>query len=258
MGKIDINSDIGESFGAYQLGMDEEILQYVSSVNIACGWHGGDPMVMKKTVELAVKHGVEIGAHPGLPDLMGFGRRVMKITPEEAKAYMMYQIGALKAFVEAAGATMQHVKPHGALYNMAAKDRTLSLAIAEAVKAVDPDLVLVGLSGSCLVEAGEEIGLKAAREVFADRAYSRDGSLVPRSEKGAMIEDEDLAVSRVVRMIKEDRVKTVTGEDIILRGDTICVHGDNKKALEFVKKIRAVLEKEKIKIAPIKDNLLIP
>ncbi len=258
MGKIDINSDIGESFGVYQLGMDEEILQYVSSVNIACGWHGGDPMVMKKTVELAVKHGVEIGAHPGLPDLMGFGRRVMNITSEEAKAYMMYQIGALKAFVEAADATMQHVKPHGALYNMAAKDRTLSLAIAEAVKVVDPDLVLVGLSSSYLVEAGEEVGLKVAREVFADRAYSRDGSLVPRSEKGAMIEDEDLAVRRVVRMIKEDKVKAITGEDITLRGDTICVHGDNKKALEFVKKIRAALEKEEIQIAPIKDNLLIP
>lgn len=255
MHKIDVNSDVGESFGEYRLGMDEEVLQYVSSVNIACGWHAGDPVIMNKTVELAVKLGVEIGAHPGLPDLMGFGRRIMRISPEEAKAYVLYQIGALKAFVEAAGTTMQHVKPHGALYNMAAKDRKLSRAIAEAVKAVDPELVLVGLSGSYLVEAAEEVGLKAAREVFADRAYSRDGSLVPRSEKGAMIEDEDLAVKRVIGMIKKGRIKALTGEDIILQGDTICVHGDNEKALEFVQKIRAALVKENIEVTPMKKSL---
>jgi len=254
MFKIDVNSDMGESFGAYRLGMDEEVLAYVSSANIACGWHAGDPTVMKKTVDLAVKHGVAIGAHPGLPDLMGFGRRAMSITPEEAKAYIMYQVGALKIFVEDAGAMLQHVKPHGALYNMAAKDRKLSLAIAGAVKAVDSELILVGLANSYLVEAAETVGLQAAREVFADRAYSHDGNLVPRSEKGAVLQDEDLAVKRIVRIIKEGKVKTITGEDIKLQGDTICVHGDNKKALGFVKKIRGALEKESIQIVSMKDK----
>jgi 5-oxoprolinase (ATP-hydrolysing) subunit A len=253
--KIDLNSDIGESFGPYLLGMDEDVLKYVSSVNIACGWHAGDPMVMKKTVELAVKLGVKIGAHPGLPDLMGFGRRVMAVTPEEAKAYVIYQVGALKAFVEAAGSQLQHVKPHGALYNMAAKDPKLSRAIAEAVKSVDDNLVLVGLSGSCLVTAAEEIGLRAAREVFADRAYSRDGSLVPRNEPGSMIEDEALALTRVIGMIKVGQVTPLTGEDIKIQADTICVHGDNLKALEFLRKIRTGLEKEKIQIAPMQENL---
>jgi len=252
--KIDMNSDVGESFGTYQLGMDEEVLQYVSSANIACGWHAGDPMVMQKTVDLAVKQGVAIGAHPGLPDLMGFGRRSMIITPEEAKAYVMYQVGALKTFVEGAGAALQHVKPHGALYNMAAKDRKLSLAIAVAVKTVDSDLILVGLANSYLVEAAEAVGLQAAREVFADRAYSPDGNLVPRIEKNAMIEDEDLAVKRVIRLIKEGKVETVTGKDIDLEGDTICVHGDNEKALAFVKKIRSALKKETIQVASMRDN----
>ncbi|NBG87898.1 LamB/YcsF family protein [Isachenkonia alkalipeptolytica] len=256
MDKIDINSDLGESFGAYRLGMDEKVLEHVSSVNIACGWHAGDPMVMKKTVDTAIKLGVAIGAHPGLPDLMGFGRREMAITPEEAKAYVIYQVGALKAFVEAAGGRLQHVKPHGALYNMAAKDLKLSRGIAEAVKAVDSDLVLVGLANSYLVKAAEEIGLKAAREVFADRAYGKDGNLVSRKEPGAMIEDQDLAIKRVVRMIKEGKVEAITGEEISIWGNTICIHGDNEKALGFVKKIRKALKEENIDIAPMNNRFL--
>ncbi len=254
MDRIDINSDIGESFGTYRLGMDEKVMQYVSSVNIACGWHAGDPMVMKKTVDLAMKMGVAIGAHPGLPDLMGFGRRKMAITPEEAKAYTIYQVGALKTFVEAAGGRLQHVKPHGALYNMAAKDPKLSRGIAEAVKAVGSDLVLVGLTNSCLVTAAEEVGLKASREVFADRAYGKDGSLVSRKEPGAVIEDEDQAVKRVIRMITKGKVEAITGEEIPLWGNTICVHGDNKKALDFVKKIRGALKTANIDVAPMNNS----
>lgn len=255
MYRIDLNSDIGESFGAYDLGMDGEVLQHVSSVNIACGWHAGDPMIMKKTVEMAAKLGVEIGAHPGLPDLMGFGRREMAITPEEASAYVMYQIGALKTFVDSIGATMQHVKPHGALYNMAAKDLNLARSIANAIKAVDSNLILVGLSGSRLIEAAKTIGLSTAQEVFADRAYNKDGSLVERSREGAVIEHEEIAVKRVIRMVKEGKVEAITGEDIAIKADTICIHGDNKKALGLVTKIKSALNQEEVQISPLKNYL---
>ncbi len=252
---VDLNSDVGESYGVYSLGMDEKVLQYVSSVNIACGWHAGDPMVMERTVKGAVKKGVNIGAHPGLPDLVGFGRRVMQIDPEEAKNYVMYQIGALSAFTEATGVPLQHVKPHGALYNMAAKDPELAFAIAKAVKNVNRNLVLVALAGSYLVEAGEEVGLKVASEVFADRAYQKGGSLVPRNEPGSMIVDETMAVARVIRMVKERKVQALTGEDLSIQADTICVHGDNPKALDFLRKIRKALKKEEIEIAPMLGKL---
>lgn len=246
---VDLNSDIGESFGAYTMGMDSEVLRHVTSANIACGWHAGDPLVMAATVATAVREGVSLGAHPGFPDLMGFGRREMKITPEEAKAYMIYQIGALEAFARAAGARLHHVKAHGALYNMAAKDDQLAKAIADAVKAVNPGLVLMGLANSCLTKAGEEAGLQVAYEVFADRAYNPDGTLVARSHPGAMIEDADLAIQRVIRMVKEGKVETITGEDISIRADSICVHGDSPKALEFVKKIKKRLQEEGITVA---------
>lgn len=248
---VDLNSDVGESYGVYSLGMDEKVLQYVSSVNIACGWHAGDPMVMERTVKEAVKNGVNIGAHPGFPDLVGFGRRAMQIDPEEAKNYVMYQIGALSAFTEAVGVPLQHVKPHGALYNMAAKDPKLAFGIAKAVKNVNRDLVLVALAGSYLVEAGEEVGLKVASEVFADRAYHKGGGLVPRNEPGSMIVDETMAVARVIRMVKERKVQALSGEDLSMQADTICVHGDNPKALDFVRKIRKALKKEEIEIAPM-------
>lgn len=248
---VDLNSDIGESFGVYNLGMDSDVLKYVSSANIACGWHAGDPLVMEKTVRKAVKNQVGIGAHPGFPDLMGFGRREMKITPEEAKAYVIYQVGALAAFATAAGTHLQHVKPHGAFFNMAAKDALLAEAIAQGIKAVDSRLILMGLAGSELVKAGQIVGLKVASEVFADRDYNADGTLVPRNQPGAMVEDAALAVQRVIRMVTEGRVQAVTGEDLTLQADSICVHGDSPQALSFVLEIRKGFEEAGIQIQPL-------
>ncbi|WP_024291110.1 LamB/YcsF family protein [Lacrimispora indolis] len=235
---IDLNCDLGESFGAYKMGLDEEVLPYVTSANIACGFHGGDPLVMEKTVALCKKYGVRAGAHPGFPDLVGFGRRNMSLSPKEVKASVMYQIGALKAFCNGAGIRLCHLKPHGALYNMAAKDYELAKAICQAVKEVDNSLILLALSGSEMLRAAKDTGLLAASEVFADRAYQSDGSLVPRSREGALIEDEDLAVRRVIRMAKEGVVESIDGSTISIEADSVCVHGDGVKALEFVKKIR--------------------
>lgn len=241
MALIDLNCDLGESFGAYRIGMDRDVIPFITSANVACGFHAGDPQVMKKTVAMCGKYQVRVGAHPGLPDLMGFGRRNMAVTPEEAGAYVTYQVGALKAFCDAEGLRLNHVKPHGALYNMAAKDYGLARAIAEAVQAVDGGLVLLALSGSQMVRAAEDIGLPCASEVFADRAYLSDGSLVPRSRPDAMIAGEDEAVARVIRMAREGRVTAVDGTDIPIRADSVCVHGDGPKALEFVKRITGAL-----------------
>ena len=238
---VDLNSDLGESFGNYTIGMDEEILKYVSSANVACGWHGGDPLVMENTVALAKEFGTAVGAHPGFPDLMGFGRRNMVLTPEEAKAYMKYQLGALMAFTTAKGMKIQHVKPHGALYNMAAVDEKLAKALCEAVHEVDPEIIFMGLAGSKMISVAKEVGLKTASEVFADRAYNDDGTLVSRKLPGAMIKDKELAIKRVVRMIKEGVVESINGNDIAIQADSVCVHGDNPKALEFVKNIRETL-----------------
>ncbi len=248
MSSIDLNCDLGESFGNYKLGMDEEVIAYVTSVNIACGYHAGDPLVMEKTVKMAAEQGVSIGAHPGLPDLMGFGRRMMKITPEEAKVYMLYQLGALDAFCKSAGVKMHHVKPHGALYNMAAKDAALAKAICEAIKEYDESLVLLALANSEMIGAAEKMGLAYANEVFADRAYEPDGTLVARTKEGAMIEDEDRAIDRVIRMVKEGKVMAVDGTDVDIQADSVCVHGDGPKALMFVKKIREKLLKEGIEV----------
>ena len=249
MYSIDLNSDMGESFGAYKIGGDEEIIKYVTTANVACGWHAGDPMVMEKTVALAKEFGTAVGAHPGFPDLMGFGRRNMAVTPEEAKAYVKYQLGALQAFAKAHGVKIQHVKPHGALYNMAAVDEKLAKAMCEAVYEVDKDIIFMGLAGSKMITAAEEIGLKAASEVFADRAYNDDGTLVSRKLPGAVIKDKELAIKRVVRMVKEGKVESINGKDIDIKADSICVHGDNPKALEFVKNIRETLEKEGVTIS---------
>jgi len=251
--RVDLNCDLGESFGTYTLGMDEQVIPLISSANIACGYHASDPLVMQRTVAHAKEAGIGIGAHPGFPDLMGFGRRNMNVTPSEAAAYVTYQLGALYAFARSAGVRLQHVKPHGALYNMAAKDHALALAIAKAVQAFDPDLILLGLSGSESVRAAEEIGLPAAREVFADRAYMPDGSLMPRSREGAVIHDEEEAIRRTVRMVLEHRVTAADGTDIEICPDSICVHGDNVKALTFVTRIRAALEAEGVEIAPLAE-----
>lgn len=246
--RIDLNCDLGESFGNYTLGMDAEVIPYVSSVNVACGYHAGDPCVMEKTIRLAAEAGVGIGAHPGLPDLMGFGRRMMKISPAEARAYMLYQLGALGAFCKAKGVKMAHVKPHGALYNMAAKDAALAEAVVGAIRDYDDSLILLALANSEMTKAAEKMGLAYANEVFADRAYEPDGTLVARTKQGAMIEDEDQAIARVVRMVKEGKVTAIDGSEVVIQADSVCVHGDGAKALLFVKKIREALLQENIDV----------
>lgn len=248
---VDLNSDLGESFGAYKIGMDSEVIPLISSANVACGFHAGDPTVMSKTVSICKENGVAVGAHPGFPDLQGFGRRNMNVSPADAKALITYQVGALDAFVKSKGLKMQHVKPHGALYNMAGKDEKLARAICEGIYEYDPSLILLGLSGSWMLKVAEEMGLPYAAEVFADRAYEDDGSLVARGKEGAMITDEDEAVERVILMIKEHKVKTITGKTIELCPHSVCVHGDSAKALAFVSKIRAALEAEGIAIQNI-------
>ncbi|QDY45457.1 LamB/YcsF family protein [Planococcus glaciei] len=241
--KVDLNCDMGESFGAYQLGNDAEILDFVTSANIACGFHAGDPATMRKTVALALKKNVGIGAHPGLQDLVGFGRRNMAISPQEAYDLTVYQIGALSGFVQAEGGRLQHVKAHGALYNMAAKDAALSEAIAEAVYKVNPELILFGLSGSELMKAGEKIGLRTANEVFSDRTYQQDGTLTPRTQPNALITDPDTAISQVIRMVQENKVHTVQNQDIAIKAETICIHGDGITALEFAAAISKSLKR---------------
>jgi 5-oxoprolinase (ATP-hydrolysing) subunit A len=249
--RVDLNCDFGESFGIYRLGEEEEILQYVTSVNVACGFHAGDPLVMRKTVQMALEQKVAIGAHPGFPDLLGFGRRNIAVTPGEAYAYVVYQIGALAAFVKAEGGKMSHVKPHGALYNMAAKDVALAEAIAKAVYDVDPTLVLYGLAGSELINAGKKIGLRTASEVFADRTYQQDGSLTPRSDPRALIVDEQEAVLQVLAMVKEKRVRSLQGIDVPIEAETVCIHGDGKKAVLFAKRLYEALRKEGVDVCSI-------
>ena len=248
MSKIYLNADLGESFGNYKIGNDEEIIKYISYANIACGFHASDPIVMDNSVKLAKKYNVKVGAHPGLPDLMGFGRRNMDVSPKEVKAMVKYQIGALNAFCVCNGIEMNHVKPHGALYNMAGKDMNLAIAIAESIYEVNPKLQLLALSGSFMIEAGEKIGLKVCSEVFADRAYNDDGSLVKRSIEGSVITDENLAIKRVIKMVKEGSVTSINNIEIPIKAESICVHGDGLKALEFAKNINEALKKENIDI----------
>lgn len=250
---VDLNSDLGESFGAYTIGMDEEVIKLVSSANVACGFHASDPVVMKKTVERAVAAGIGIGAHPGFYDLMGFGRRNMNISPKEAYAYVTYQLGALSAFCKQQGTKIAHVKPHGALYNMAGKDYELAKGICQAIYDFDPELILLGLSGSQMINAGRDVGLRCANEFFSDRAYEDDGSLRARTKEGAMIEDENEAIERVVKVVKTGYVTTYSGKELELNIDSICVHGDNAHALEFVRTIRERLTKEGITIAPLRE-----
>lgn len=246
--QIDLNSDMGESFGAYKLGNDAEIIQYVTSANIACGWHAGDPMVMDRTVKAAATRGVAVGAHPGYPDLMGFGRRKMTLSQLETKNYVKYQIGALWAFAKSEGLKLQHVAPHGSLGNLCQYDRETSRAICEAVYEIDPSIMIYYCAGAVLGEEAEKLGLTAKSEIFADRAYMDDLSLVPRSMPGAMITDEDIAIARCIRMVKEGKVTSLNGKELDIRGDTLCVHGDGAKALAFVEKIRAAFTAEGIEI----------
>ena len=251
--KIDLNCDLGESFGNYTLGLDLEVMPMISSANIACGFHASDPVVMAKTVAMAKEHLISIGAHPGFPDLQGFGRRNMQLSPAEIKAMMQYQIGALMAFCQANKTELVHVKPHGALYNMAAKDASMAEAICEAISEIDPNLILMGLPNSQMEIAAKKYNLSYARELFADREYEEDGSLVARSKPGAVITDENLAIARVISMVKEHKVTAITGKEIPVYGHSICVHGDGAKAVLFVKKIREAFEKEGITIAPLRE-----
>ena len=239
---IDLNCDMGESYGAWHMGNDEAVLQYVSSANIACGFHGGDPGTMRTTVAAALARGVALGAHPGLPDLQGFGRRTMQITPQEAYDMVVYQVGALAGVAASQGARLHHVKAHGALYNMAVKDAALARAICQAVRDVDADLVLYGLAGSKLVDEAEAVGLRAAHEVFADRTYQADGSLTPRSRPDAMITDVQAAVAQVLGMVRDGAVTATDGTRVPLRPDTLCIHGDQPNALVFADGIRKALE----------------
>lgn len=254
MYRIDLNSDLGESFGRYTLGLDDQIIPLVSSANIACGQHAGDPVVMRKTVGMAKDAGIAIGAHPGYPDLQGFGRRDMHLSPDEAYSYMLYQIGALQAFCSAQGVQLAHVKPHGQLYNHAAIDSELAAALAQAVRDVDPKLVLVGLANSALVDEGRKLGLVTAEEFFADRNYTDEGTLVSRTQDNATITDEDFAVARVVRVIQEGSIESVTGKTIDIAADTICVHGDNAHALEFARDIRRALTEAGIEMRPASER----
>ena len=244
--QIDLNSDMGESFGAYTIGNDKEIIQYVTSANIACGCHAGDPMVMERTVRAAAERGVAVGAHPGYPDLQGFGRRSMALSAEEVGCYVKYQIGALQAFAAGYGLRLQHVAPHGALGNLCQYDRKISDAICKAVKQIDPSILIFYCAGAVLGEQAQEHGLQAKSEIFADRAYMDDLSLVPRKMAGAMITDEEVAIARCIRMVKEQTVTSISGKELHIQGDTLCVHGDGAKALAFVQKIREAFTREGI------------
>lgn len=253
MYSIDLNSDLGESFGRYTLGADNQIIPLVSSVNIACGQHAGDPMVMRDTVRMAKEALVSIGAHPGYPDLQGFGRRDMNLSPNEAYSYVLYQIGALQAFCQAQNVRLSHVKPHGQLYNNAAIDPDLAAAIAQAVYDMDPKLVLVGLANGALVDAGRKQGLTTAEEFFTDRNYTDEGKLVNRNDPAALIRDEEEAIARVIGAIRDGAILSVTGKLIDLHPDTICVHGDSPSALAFVRRTRLALEEGGIAIKAIRE-----
>lgn len=252
--KVDLNCDLGESFGAYKIGNDENVIPLITSANIACGFHAGDPVVMNRTVELCRLNGISVGAHPGFPDLMGFGRRNVAASPDEVYAYTVYQIGALRAFLASVGLPLAHVKPHGAMYNMAARNAELADAICRAVVKSTPDTEhvprLLCLAGSEMCNAAERAGIEYTSEVFADRAYEDDGTLVARSRPGAVITDENVAIDRCVRMVVEGKVTSVNGRDIPIRADSVCVHGDNIHALEFIRKIRQAFAENGISAEP--------
>ena len=245
---VDVNADLGESFGNYIIGNDEKIIPLISSANVACGFHASDPKVMLETVKLIKKSGAGLGAHPGFPDKEGFGRRYMDCTNEEIYSMVLYQLSALDGIARTVGVEMNHVKPHGALYNATFTDENLARVIAQAVKDFNPNLKLMGLSENNLVKAGEEIGLEVVHEVFLDRAYENDGTLVSRRKEGAMITNSKLAVERGIRMITEGKVETIDGKDIDIKADSICVHGDGEKALQFVKEIKKALEAKGIEV----------
>ena len=248
---VDLNCDMGESFGAWQMGNDAALMDYVSSVNVACGFHAGDASVIRKTIEPAFEQNVAVGAHPSFPDLQGFGRRAMKMSPGEIFDIVLYQVAALKGMCEALGGKLHHVKPHGALYNHAAADKISSEAIAKAVRAIDDNLIFYGLANSFLISEAERIGLKTANEVFADRTYQPDGILTPRSQPNALIETVEKSCGQVLEMITAQTVTATSGEKISIKADTICIHGDGAHALEFARAINRTLGEKGVRIKAI-------
>lgn len=254
MKQIDLNCDMGESFGAYELGMDEAVMSYITSANIACGWHAGDPRVMDNTVKMAVENGVGVGAHPGYPDLIGFGRRNMDCTMSEIRQYVIYQIGALHAFCVANNTKLKHIKPHGALYLTAVINENVARAVAEAIVSVDPDLyyvALAGAKGALMTRIGQEVGLKVVYEAFPDRAYTPEGNLVSRKLPGAVIKSPEVVSERALKMAGEGKVIAVDGTIVDIDAQTLCVHGDTPTAVELVQSIRQTLEKEGLNVVPI-------
>ena len=254
MKKIDLNCDMGESFGAWTMGMDGEVIRFITSANIACGYHAGDPQVMYRTVKLAKDHGVGVGAHPGFPDLVGFGRRNMDCTPDEVRDYVAYQIGAMKAFCAIHGVPLQHVKPHGNLYNMSVGNEAMIRAVVEAIAGVDRTIIYLALGGAqapLVSKITKEAGIKVALEAFPDRAYTPEGKLAPRSQPGAVIKDPKVAAERALRMAKEGKIITTDGSVLEMQIDTICVHGDNPSAVELVKNIRSAIEGKGIAVLPM-------
>ena len=246
--RIDINSDVGESFGAYAIGHDAGLMRSITSANVAAGFHAGDPSVLRQTIRAARSHGVAVGAHPGFPDLVGFGRRELNVSPGEAEDFVLYQVAAVAGVAAAEGVGLQHVKPHGALFNMAVHDANLAAAIARAVAAFDKRLILFGLPGSEILNAGRAAGLRVAAEVFADRAYEPDGTLASRKKPGAVIHDAEIVVARAVRMVTERNVVAVDGSIVPLEADTICVHGDTPGSDDLAARIRAGLERAGVSV----------
>ncbi|MCB2189022.1 MAG: LamB/YcsF family protein [Deltaproteobacteria bacterium] len=251
---MDLNCDMGESFGNYRLGLDEQVVKFITSSNLACGFHAADPLVMDHTVRLCQAHGVSVGAHPGYPDLRGFGRRPMSASYEEVRADVLYQVGALAAIAAAAGVRLSHVKPHGALYNTAAKDEETARGVARAVADLNPGLILVTLAGpggAKFRAIARDLGLTVAAEAFADRAYRADGSLVPRGQEGAVLHDPELVAERCVKMATQGVVISIDGQEVPLEAQTICVHGDTPSALELVKAVKAALTAAGVELAPV-------
>ena len=253
MSPINLNADLGESFGAWRMGNDAALLQVIGSANIACGFHAGDPVVMRETVRLAVANGVSLGAHPAFPDLQGFGRRVMQLSPKELEATILYQVGALQAMAAAEGGRVSHVKPHGALNNMACADEAMATIVARAVKALDRELILLAPAHSALERAGEATGLRVAREVFADRSYQPDGQLTPRSQPGAVLHGAQDCVQHVLRMLDAGGIVTTDGQRLPTAIHSICVHGDGPGAVAAAQAIRAALEAGGYRLAGLPD-----
>jgi 5-oxoprolinase (ATP-hydrolysing) subunit A len=253
--QIDLNSDLGESFGPWPMGQDEALMTSITSANVACGFHAGDPGVMRRTIALAKRHGVAVGAHPGFPDLVGFGRREMQAAPQDVEDFVIYQVGALAGIASAAGLKLQHVKAHGALYNQACRDQPLADAIARGVAAFDRSLILLGLPGSELLRAGERAGLRVAAEIFADRAYEPDGALASRRKAGSVIHDAEAVVTRAVRMVRDHEVVATDGSVIRLQAHTICLHGDTPGAAELARQVRAGLEAAGVRVGALQTTL---